>query len=153
MSASTEPTEPTERSRPEAGRATWVGSLLAAAVGLAFAVAVERATTLEVELRDASLRDAAMGPLWVLAGLYVLLGVATVVVVRSARRWPWLPTTAAALLTCGLLATVPGPLANVLPYLGAWAPSAHQGQSVIALVAGAMLATAVWAWWPHRQAR
>lgn len=126
----------------------WIGHVVGGGIGAAAAAAVVGLTWWEGRLRDLSVREASAEPIWVLVGLYVLAGVATVVAVLLSPRMPWLPTVAAVALGYYLLASLPSSLASFLPYPGS-VPRLQWGFTTAALLTGVMSATAVWSWWSH----
>ena len=145
--------DPPEASGPTRARTTWVRHVGSAALGIAFVLAVEAVTRLERDLRAVQQRDVVLWPSWASAGMFLLLGAVLLVIVLVSPRLPWLPTAAALVLFSGMLATLPSGLASGLPLRGLWLPSVYWGLSTIALVTGAMTATAVWGWWSfHRRA-
>ncbi len=142
------PTAAVDPTRPSTA---WVRHPGSAALGIALVLAIEAVTRLEHDLRAVQLRDVVPWPSWVIAGMYLLLGVVLLVVLLVSPRMPWLPTAAALLLLYGMFSTLPGGAANVLPYAGPWAPSVDRGLSTLSLGAGVLTATAVWGWWRFRR--
>lgn len=141
----------TEAIGPTRSATTWLRHLGSAALGIALVLAIEAVTRLEHDLRAVQLRDVVPWPSWVIAGMYLLLGVVLLVVLLVSPRMPWLPTAAALLLWYGMFSTLPGGAANVLPSAGPWAPSVDRGLSTLSLGAGVLTATAVCSWWRFRR--
>lgn len=126
----------------------WISHAIGASIGGAVAAAVVGLTWWEGTLRDLSLREASAEPIWLLLGLYVLAGAATVVAVLLSPRMPWLPTVAAVALGYHVLASLPSGLADSLPYPDS-IPRLRWGFTTVALITGVMSATAVWSWRSH----
>jgi hypothetical protein len=129
------------------GRA-WTSHTLGVGIGLAIAAGVVGLNSWERRLREQSVREAAVEPIWVIIGVFVLAGAVTVGAVLMSRRMPWLPTAAAVTLLYYLLASVPGGWGDELPYPG-WAPRLHWSFTTVGFMVGVMSATAMWSWWSY----
>jgi hypothetical protein len=140
-----------QTTRTDPASVSQIRHLAGAALGIGFVVLVEAVRTAEPQLRAVLFRDAVWWPLLAIVGLFVLLGGVTVVAVLLAPRLPWLPTTAAALLGYGMIASLGVPVVDRLPHPGPWFPRADQGLTTLALLVGLMLIAAVWGWWSHRR--
>ena len=123
----------------------WTSHALGAGIGFAVAAAVVGLNSWERQLREQSVRDATVEPIWLIIGLFVLAGAITVVAVLLSRRMPWLPTAASLTLLYYLLASIPGGWGNELPYPG-WAPRLQWSFTTVGFMVGVMSATAMWSW-------
>ncbi|MFU8841284.1 MAG: hypothetical protein ACNA8R_11270 [Nitriliruptoraceae bacterium] len=120
-------------------------------MGLVFVLALEGVTRFERELRVLQLREVVAWPSWVIAGVFLLLGLVLLLIVVAAPRMPWLPTAAAVPLLYAMVATLPGAPMNTLPLGGRWAPAMSLWHSSHTLLTGLLTTTAVWGWWSYRR--